>query len=142
VVVKGIVQEFLSSEKVLNSFFGKAELVPFVFKNPVNTAATYQVVIEDPDAKYLDMQEFMMVHNPAEWKFWCHFKGIPEPYSFDMVKVQDTDGRRLYYFHLESNEEITLLFKFLSFRPVDVNLQFDHDAFIIAQQRGKDYIQK
>lgn len=109
-------QEFLSSEKVLNSFFGKAEIIPFSFKNPSNLSATFQVSVEDPDINYLDMPEMIMVSNPAEWKFWCHFKGLPEPYSFDMVKVEEVNGKRAYYFHLEGSEEVVLLFKFISFR--------------------------
>jgi nephrocystin-4 len=140
--VRGIVQDFLSSEKILNSFFGKAELVPFVFKNPTASPNTYEIQIKDPDQPYLSSSELSLISNPAEWRFWCHFKGLPEPYSYDMIKYSDLDDRKFYYFYLEGNEEVTLLFKFLSFRRVDVNLQFDPDAFEFAQQRGKEFIQK
>lgn len=123
----------MSSEKVLNSFFGRAELVPFVFKNPHQVGATFEIQIKDPDQPYLTNSELNLVSNPAEWKFWCHFKGLPEPYSYDMIKYSDLDDRKFYYFYLDAQEEITLLFKFLSFRRVDVNLQFDPDAFEYAQ---------
>jgi hypothetical protein len=72
----------------------------------------------------LERAEFELIHNPSEWKFWCHVKGLPEPYSFDMVKYREGEGgaKKSYYFFLEGSETITLLFKFLSFRQIDANL--------------------
>jgi hypothetical protein len=121
-----------SEERILNSFFGRSEIVPFNFKNPYQAGFTFQVSIDDPDSKFLDQPELTLLLNPSEWKFWVHVKGFVEPYSYDMIKKKQANERTQYIFYLEKAEEVTLLFKFLSFRKVDATLQFDPDAFSIA----------
>lgn len=116
--------------------------MPFRFKNTYNAKFTFSAIIDDPDQRYLDYPEFTVVTNPSEWKYWVHSKGFPEPYSFDQIHQKNSGNKIQYHFVLETQEEITILFKFLSFRKVDANLQFEIDAFDIAQQRGKDYIEK
>lgn len=92
----------------------------------------YSALIDDPDSRFLNMPEFILVTDPSEWNFWCNCKGFPEPYAYDMIKLEENSTKKIHYFSLEGGEGVTLLYKFLSFREVDVNLQFDPDAFEIA----------
>lgn len=54
--------------------------------------------------------------NPAEWQHWTRFRQYPEPSTFDLVKMKEVQGKPQFYFVLESAEEVTLLFKCISFR--------------------------
>lgn len=82
----------------MNSFFGKAEIVPFHFKNTTNLKLIYQAVIDDPDSRHLNSPEFTLVHNPGEWKFWCHFNNLPEPSAYEMLKYEETATKKIHYF--------------------------------------------
>ncbi|CAD8158794.1 unnamed protein product [Paramecium octaurelia] len=133
-LVRTIMQGFLQNEKVVHSFYGKCEIVPLQFKNTHPKPEQFTVNIEDPESRMLEYQEFFLIGNPAEWKYWVTNNKYPEPENYDLIRMKENQGKTQYYFILDPNQEVTLLFKFISFRQYDYRVD-DHE-------RTPEYIKK
>lgn len=100
---------------MLSVFFGKQEIVPYQMHNSSDVLQTFSIVIEDVDADILPVNEFEIITDATEWKYWNTALGITEPSSYDIIQ-----GNTLV---LEPDERVTVLFKCLTYRAIDPHLK-------------------
>lgn len=91
---------------------GRPSFFKFPMENKGDTAMTYYVKIDDPDAALTAHREAQFVYSSQEVKFWAKL-GKATAYPHDCC-VQGSDTVCLV-----PGEEIELLFKFQSFRDLD-----------------------
>lgn len=90
---------------------GAIEFVKVRIHNAFNQREVYSVHINDPDEKNIFERELVMVTDKTEWRYWISQSKCARPASFEVM----TEAGDII---LQPNEEVELLFKFLTLREV------------------------
>jgi hypothetical protein len=90
---------------------GQLSFVKVKIHNKFSQREIFTIHINDPDEKNLFHKEMTMVIDRQEWRHWISREKTHAPKSFDvMTETGDID--------LKPNEEVEVLFKFLTTRDV------------------------
>ncbi|KAM3132665.1 hypothetical protein pb186bvf_015210 [Paramecium bursaria] len=116
--IQSVIQDYVSNEKVIHPPFGKLEIIPYEFRNPYETAQTFNLIITDLEQEALNINEFSLITNPTEWEYFIGNEGYPRPPDVKMIKPNG----KMHNILLDGKQAITLLFKFITLREVDPNM--------------------
>ena len=79
--------------------------------NPFNMNEVFTIHINDPDEHFLKEKEIQVVTDQAEWRHWVAAGKCKRPFAYDIITPS---GDVI----LKPNDEVELLFKFMSVREV------------------------
>lgn len=96
--------------------FGKTEYFEQEVRNNGNQPDFYSVRVEDPDGVRLGFSELQMITLPEELRFFIEKHGIE---GLEDVNFFDKDEKGRVSFMLPPGGKVSLIFKFLTFREVD-----------------------
>lgn len=101
-------QTVIQKEKMapISYSLGQLALYPVVFNSSYDFKTVFDIVITDPDG----INDFQLVTDPDEWKFFCMKENYEPPLDWMMLSQK---GK----FSMEANERVVLVFKFLCLKP-------------------------
>ena len=91
---------------------GQLEFFTTKVSNPYKTNEVYTVHVNDPDERYLSSPEMTLVTDRAELNLWRN--KLSRPVDYDAI--QSTGD-----IFLRPNDEVELLFKYMTTREVSVD---------------------
>ena len=103
---------------------GRPSFFQYTLKNPFAAKCVFTIAFSDPDQEILGGEsEISLVKNEPhqEWEFWFDKGECSAPPFWDMVRPNNE-------ILLKPNEEVPLLFKFLTFREVGASKASPRDC--------------
>jgi hypothetical protein len=115
-MITKVMEEYVSGAEQLSVMPGQLSFVKVKIHNKFSQREIFTVHINDPDEKNLFQKEMTMVIDHQEWRHWVSREKCVAPTSYDMMtETGDID--------LKPNEEVEIIFKFLTVRDTPMLAQ-------------------
>jgi hypothetical protein len=112
-MITKVMEEYVSGAEQLSVMPGQLSFVKIKLHNKFSQREIFTIHINDPDEKNLFQKEITMVIDHQEWRHWVSRDKCAAPSSYEMMtETGDID--------LKPNEEVEVLFKFLTVRDTPV----------------------
>ncbi|KAL4506764.1 hypothetical protein ABPG72_001185 [Tetrahymena utriculariae] len=115
--IKNVLSQLLSQEYIADVQFGTTQYIYHTVVNTGYDTENFQIRIDDPDLIWLGINELNPVVQPEEWKMILEAEDIQGPKDTNIIEKERMS------FLLEKGQSITLIFRFLSYREIDPQLQ-------------------
>lgn len=120
--------EYCSTSDQLSVISGQLEFFKTKIHNPFNMNEVFTVHINDPDERIVQTSELQLVTDQVEWMHWVAQGKVERPLAYDIIQ-------RTGDIYLKPNDEVELLFKFMTTRDVSNDSHVKSSADIIKPRK-------
>eukprot|EP00347_Sterkiella_histriomuscorum_P000155 403376962 len=127
-VLSRVMDDYCSTSDQMSVISGQLEFFTCKVHNPYTMNEVYTVHINDPDERILQQPEMTLVTDQAELRHWASLQKFSRPNNYDAIQ-------RTGDIYLQPNDEVELLFKYITTRDVTSDPNLAASADIIKPRK-------